>query len=272
MPRDIQIDFYHRPGRSFSAAGRARLAAELCRIGETCFEALPDYQVFRGADALDDKVITVARDASGRAVGFCAGILLDVPGVPSVLHLGLTCVDPATRGRRLTHRLTGRLAMQYLARHRLFGRTWISNVACVLSSVGNVALSFDEVFPSPWTHQPSATHRQIAEVISARYRDDIHIDPAAVFDARRFVFRGSVGGTVFHKDAEDARFHHREAGLNAFYTVLLDFDAGDEVVQIGHFSLATLRRYLASGFGRRRPSIPPVPDWAYRDAPLRAAA
>lgn len=272
MPRDIHIEFHHRPGRRLAAADRARLAAELCRVGETCFEALPDYQVFRGADALEDKVITIARDASGRAVGFCAGILLDVPGVPSALHLGLTCVDPAARGRRLTHRLTGRLATQYLARHRPLGRTWISNVACVLSSVGNVALNFDAVFPSPWLHRPSATHRAIAEAISARYRDDIHIDPAAVFDARRFVFRGSVGGTVFHKDADDRRFHHREPGLNAFYTALLDFEAGDEVVQIGHFSLATLRRYLASGFGRRRPVIPPVPDWVHREAPVQAAA
>lgn len=272
MSRDIRIEFYHRPARTLAPADARRLVDALRRVGETCFDALPDYQVFRGLAALDDKVITVARDRDGRMLGFCAGILLDVPGVPHVLHLGLTCVDPDARGRRLTHRLTGRLAMQYLARHNPLGRTWISNVACVLSSVGNVALNFDAVFPSPWLDRPSATHRQIAEVIAARYRDDIHIDAHAELDPRRFVFRGSVPGTVFHKEADDARFHHREAGLNDFYRALLDFDAGDEVVQIGHFSLATLRRYLASGFGRRKPSIPPVPAWVHRDDALPAAA
>lgn len=271
MPRDISIEFHHRPGRGLEPRARARLVDELRRVGAACLPELPDYQCFQGPEALDDKVITVARDRAGRALGFCSAILLDVPGVPAVLHLGLTCVHPDARGRRLTHRLTGRLATQYLLRYRPFGRVWLSNVACVLSSVGNVATSFDAVFPSPFVDRPSATHRRIAEAIDQRYREAIYIHPDAEFDARRFVFRGSVAGTVFQKSPDDTRYHHREAGLNAFYTALLDLDAGDEVVQVGHFSLATLERYLRTGFGRRRPSIPPVPAWVRRE-PTREAA
>ncbi len=250
---------------------RQRLVDTLRRVGAACFPELPDYQCFAGADALDDKVITLARDRRGRVIGFCSAILLDVPGVPSVMHLGLTCVHPVARGRRLTHRLTGRLVMQYLARHRPLGRTWITSVACVLSSVGNVASSFDDVFPSPFFQRPTATHRRIVDVIDRRYRDAIAINPDAELDRERFVFRRSVAGTVFQKSADDARYHHREAGLNAFYTALLDLDAGDEVVQVGHFSLATLQRYLRTGFGRRRPPIPPVPAWVHAESTREAA-
>lgn len=271
MPRDISIEFHHRPGRHLSRLDRQRLVDELRRIGAACFSSLPDNQCFTGVDALDDKVITVARDRRGRALGFCSAILLDVPDVPAVMHLGLTCVHPDARGKRLTHRLTGRLVIRYLARHRPLGRTWITNVACVLSSVGNVAASFDDVFPSPYFQRPTATHRRIVDVIDRRYREAIAINRDAALDRARFVFRGSVAGTVFRKSPDDKRFHHREAGLNAFYTALLDLDAGDEVVQVGHFSLATLQRYLRTGFGRRRPPIPPVPAWVHRDG-LREAA
>ncbi len=258
MSRDISIVFHHRPGRRMRPAARRALVDELRAVGRACFPALPDYQCFRGDAALDDKVITVARDRSGRMLGFCSAILLDVPRVPAVLHLGLTCVHPDARGRRLTHRLTGRLAMQYLFTRRPHGRVWITNVACVLSSIGNVALGFDDVYPSPFVARPTETHRRIARAIDARYRDAIHIAPDAPLDPERFVFRGSVQGTVFHKRADDRRYHHRADTLNAWYRDLLDIDAGDEVVQVGHYSLATLRRYVRSGFGRRRPLVPPT--------------
>lgn len=232
----------------------ARLHNGVRAVAATCFDPVPNYQCLRGTrEAYSDKVITVAYGPDGRVSGFCSAILLDVPGVPSVLHLGLTCVDPAHRGQRLTHLLTSKLALGHLLRTRPHGRVWITNVACVLSSVGSVALNFDAVYPSPFgAVAPSPVHTRIAQVVADRYRDDIAIDPDARFDAQRFVFRGSVKGSVFQKSGDDARFHHRDPEVNDFYRSLLHFEDGDEVLQIGHFSLATLVRYLKRGKGRRR--------------------
>lgn len=274
MPQDIRIEFYHRPGRTLPELACARLVEQLRRVGAACFPELPDYQCFQGTGSLDDKVITVARDIEGRVVGFCSAILLDVPGVPAVMHLGLTCVHPDARGKRLTHRLTSALTVKYMMRYRPFGRVWITNVACVLSSIGNVALSFDDVYPSPFATAPSVTHLRIARTISEQYREAIYIDADAAFDPEHFVFRGSVGGTVFQKRADDTRYHHREKNLNLFYTGLLDFNRGDEIVQVGNYSLATFGRYVASGFGKRRRLVPPPPAWmkARGDDHLRPAA
>jgi hypothetical protein len=232
----------------------ARLNAGLQAVAATCFDPVPQYQCLRGTRAAyRDKVITVAYGPDGRVSGFCSAILLDVPDLPSVLHLGLTCVDPVHRGQRLTHLLTSKLALGHLLRTRPHGRVWITNVACVLSSVGSVALNFDAVYPSPFgAVAPSPVHRRIAQVVAEHYRDDIAIDSDAHFDAVRFVFRGSVKGSVFQKSEQDERFHHRDSEVNDFYRGLLRFDEGDEVLQIGHFSLATLVRYLKRGKGRRR--------------------
>ncbi|MBN1772998.1 MAG: hypothetical protein JXB32_17140 [Deltaproteobacteria bacterium] len=67
-----------------------------------------------------------------------------------VLHRGLTWVRPDARGRGLTHKLTSHAGIGHLLRCRPFGRLWITNCACVLSSLGHVALNLDDVYPSPF--------------------------------------------------------------------------------------------------------------------------
>ncbi len=216
---------------------------------------MPDYQCF---DSLDDKVIAVAVDRAGRVTGFCSALLLQVPQVGEVLHLGLTCVHPRARGHRLTHALTQRVVVGHLLRTRPLGKVWISNVACVLSSVGNVARFFDEVFPSPYgALRPSETHLRIATAIDRRFRAPIAIRPEANFDRAAFVFRGSVQGTVFAKEAGDRRYHHRDDLLNTFYSRLMRIDAGDEVLQVGRYDLSTLARYALRS-KRRTPREPLV--------------
>jgi hypothetical protein len=55
---------------------------------------------------------------------------------------------------------------------------------------------------------------------------------------------GSVGGTVFQKNAADVKYHHRQNGLNLYYAGLMDFARGDEVLQVGHVSLITSLKYF----------------------------
>lgn len=80
----------------------------------------------------------------------------------------------------------------------------------------------------------------------------VYIDAAAKLDEQAFVFRRSAPGTVFQKDARDARFFHRSAALNEHYANLMSFEDGDEVVQVGYLDLLSLCKFAL----RRTPLLP----------------
>ena len=268
MASDVsyRVELLYRPGRKLPDAELARLVGELRGVAGTCFDPIPTYQCLVGTrDALSDKLIALARRPDGGAAGFCSAVILPVPKVGDVLHLGLTCVRPDARSGRLTTRLLSKLVIPYFWRHRGLRRVWCSNVACVLSSLGNVALHFGRVYPSPFgPERPSAEHLRIARAIDASYRREIHIDPGAVLDLDAFVFRGSVPGTVFQKSADDSRFYHRDRDLNDYYRNRMRFEDGDEVLQVGCMDLgvllAFLRKQLRRGRGRGAKAQRPAPS------------
>jgi GNAT superfamily N-acetyltransferase len=238
-----------RPGK-LPEARRTRLVDEVLHVADRCFDGdAPDYQVLTGRkEELDRAVISLARRADGSLAGFCSCLLLDVPGVGEVFHLGLSCVDPDDRSQGLSHRLMSKAVAHYLIFHRPLSTVWFSNVACVLSSLGNVALHFENVHPSPSrSGPPSAKHLAVARAISAAYREPIAIDAGASLDEEAFVFRGSVPGTCFEKSEGDARYHHRDRDLTGWYADRLHFEQGDEVCQVGTFSILGFVRYALRG-------------------------
>lgn len=243
--RTYKVEYLHKPGATLDNDALLALVSELRDVAADCFERLPDYQCISGRrETLARNAIAVARRKNGQIAGFCSALLLDVEGVGEVLHLGLTCVAKADRGAGLTHQLAEKVLREYLLR-RPFERVWFSNVACVLSSLGNVALHFDDVHPSPFfASRPTPKHVAIADAVDRSYRRDIYIDPNAALDRSAFVFRGSnQPGNMFHKSEDDARYHHREAALNDFYANLMNWNHGDEVLQVGHISLRRLLKH-----------------------------
>lgn len=247
-----QIQFLYRPGLHLRDPDLQTLVQEIREVAATCFETIPEYQALEGSrQELSDKVITVARRSDGSMAGFCSTVLLPVPGLGEVLHLGLTCVRPEARGSGLTHLLMKKAVVGYLLRRKPIGRLWITNCAAVLSSLGNVALYFDRVVPCPFGKtRPSQKHLRIARAIDEAYRRKIYIRDDAVLDEDQLVFRRSVKGTVFQKSLEDTRFHHRNRFLNEYYGKLMNFSEGDEVLQIGHVSVLTAWRH-----GRRKKQL-----------------
>ena len=96
---------------------------------------------------------------------------------------------------------------------------------------------------------PSPEHLKIARAIDTCFRDKMYIPSHARLDEDRFVFRGSVRDTVFHKARHDLAFHHRKIGINRFYANIMNFEQGDEVLQIGYFRMVSILKYL---FRQRR--------------------
>lgn len=240
------VDFYLCPGKFWTNEQRGKFHGELTEVASDCFTQVPEYQCLTGKkEELARTVITIARDVNGRPLGFCSAVILDIDGYQNVLHLGLTCVKKEARQMGLTHALTSKLIMKYLFKISPFKRIWITNVACVLSSVGNVALYFEKIFPSPFSRMnPSVDHIKIATELDKNYRPQVAINKDAVLDLNAFVFRGSVSDTVFQKSAKDIRFFHRDTALTEYYLKRLDFKNGDEVIQVGQVGLMTFPKYL----------------------------
>jgi hypothetical protein len=247
-----RLQFLYRPGLTANQVWLTDLVKNLRDTANTCFDEIPPYQAMVGTrEELSDKVLSVAWHPDGEMAGFCSTVLLPVKHVGEILHLGLTCVRPEDRGSGLTHLLTKKAVASYLVRHKPIGRLWISNCAAVLSSLGNVALHFENVYPSPMVHvKPKKNHYRIALAIERYYRKKIYIHDNAEFDETKFVFRGSVKDTVFQKAEDDKRYHHRNGFLNNYYSRLMDFDNGDEVLQIGYVSTLSTVKYT---YRRRNP-------------------
>ena len=241
---NYEVIFY--PGKCQTQSQNEKLVQEIKEVVATCLEEVPSYQVLTGEkEELDRAIVATARDSKGRLLGFCSALVLDIEAVGRVFHTGLTCVHPRARGKKLTHKLTSKILTQFLLKESMFDSTWITNCACVLSSIGNVAKYFEEVYPSPYGPKaPSFEHLQIAKEVSTKYRAQLEINNTANFNEETFVFEGSVDGTVWEKDPNDIRFHHREKELTAYYKDLLDFSRGDEVLQVGKVSLMTIPKYF----------------------------
>lgn len=248
--RKLKYEVIFYPGLSMTEQDSLSLVQELRKVAGTCFDEVPFYQVLSGSKKeLDRAIIATVRDSQNELIGFCSALNLQVENVGQVFHTGLTCVSPKTRGLRLTHKLTSKLLLKFLLKESLFKDTWITNCACVLSSIGNIAKYFEDIYPSPLgINVPTMTHINIAKAIDSQYRKQLAINETAVFNMSTFVFEGSVDGTVFEKSPEDKRFHHREKVLTNFYLNLLNFERGDEVLQVGRVSLMTFPKYLFKQF------------------------
>jgi len=244
--RLFRIEYIYRPGLYWTDQEVVRYHAELEEIAKDCFRKVPHYQCLSGArKELERNVITLARDHNGRPVGFCSAVILDIDGYKNILHLGLTCVKKEARSLGLTHLLTSKLLFNYLIRTSPFKSIWVTNVACVISSLGNVALYFEKVHPSPFSKsEPGPDHIRIAQEVDRKFRSPIAINRDAHLDLDTFVFRGSVGNTAFQKSRKDKQYYHRDAVLTEFYLNRLNFDKGDEVLQIAKAGLMSYPKYF----------------------------
>ncbi len=240
------FEYVEYPGRYLSDTKLIPLVKDIRDCATTCFDELPNYQCIKGTrEELSDKIISLAYREDGVLAGFCSTVVLPVKYIGKVLHLGLTCVRPEDRGGKLTHKLMTKVLVNYIFRKSPFNKVWISNCACVLSSLGNVAIYFENVFPSPFgSKEPSFKHHLIANTINTLYREKMYILPDAKFDYNNFVFRGSVINTPFQKSTSDRQYNHRFGFSNNYYNNIMNIDKGDEVLQIGTVSAFSLIKYF----------------------------
>jgi hypothetical protein len=234
-----------------------RLVADLQQVVRASTPAgTLDYGVASGDRArLDAAIITIVHDRDGRPIAFNALALLDceLRGHPvDVLHLGLVMVDPSHRAGGLSGVLYGLTAFLLFARRRL-RPLWISNVTQVPAVFGMVAEAFDDVFPAS---DPGAVqrydHLHLARQIMARHRAVFGVGPDAEYDEAHAIIRDAyTGGSDNLKKRYDDAPKHRHQVHNDTCRTRLDYERGDDFLQIGRVTLPAARRY----FSRSAPAL-----------------
>jgi hypothetical protein len=219
-----------------------------------------DYGVLSGAaQPLCHSILTLVRRADGRLVAFNALAVMEVPlgsRPVQVLHLGLVLVDPDERARGLSWVLYGLTCFLLLVRGGL-RPIWVSNVTQVPAIVGMVAESFGQVYPAPALsgrapHRRSLTHLLLARQIMARHRQVFGVGPEAGFDEDRFVISNAyTGGSDGLKKRLADCTPHRDPACTAFCAERLDYDRGDDLLQLGLADLPSGFAYLARSVPRR---------------------
>jgi hypothetical protein len=157
-------------------------------------------------------------------------------------------VDPDLRSRNLSFLLYGLTCFLVVLR-RQFRPVWVSNVTQVPAVVGMVTTMFSDVWPAPpgkGAPRRTLAHLILARQIMAAHRHVFGVGPEAGFDEARFVITDAYtgGSDDLKKTLADAP-RHRDEAYNAFCAGALDYDRGDDVLQLGRMDLPAVRRYLA---------------------------
>jgi hypothetical protein len=249
----LRTRIVERPGLSLSETELEELVSRLRIVaGKTLPAGALSYGIFSGdRERLSRAVITlIYEEATGRPIAFNALAVMDVErdgDIEPVTHLGLVMIDPEAQGQGLSWVLYGLTTLVLFARDGLRPK-WISSVTQVPAVVGMVCDTFSDVFPSPDpAARQSFAHLQLARGIMRGHRAVFGVGEAAGFDETRFVITDAyTGGSDALKKSYDAAAKHRDERYNAFCARELDYERGDDVLQLGRIDLAGARKYLLS--------------------------
>lgn len=255
-----RVRILERPGLWMADAELDHVVADLQRVVRASTPAGSlDYGIASGDHALLNRaIITMVSARDGTPIAFNALALLEceLRGQPiDVLHLGLVMIDPGYRAKGLSGVLYGLTAFLLFARRRL-RPMWISNVTQVPAVFGMVAESFDDVFPAAnATARQRYDHLHLARQIMARYRPVFGVGDDATFDEPESIIRNAyTGGSDNLKKRYDDAPKHRSDAHNEMCRVALDYDRGDDFLQIGKVTLGAARRFFTRASGDISPS------------------
>lgn len=250
--KDLRVQIIERPGLWMSSDKLQGLSEQLKTIAE---KTLPreglTYGVF-SADAgrMSDSIITLVTNADGKPIAFNALAIMQLdlePRPVQVLHLGLVMVDPDERSKNLSWVLYGLTCFLIFLR-RQFRPIWVSNVTQVPAIVGMVSTLFSNVWPQPQPGRGRRTlnHLLIGRRIMEKHRHVFGVGEDAGFEEDRFVITNAyTGGSDGLKKTFKEAQHHRDQQFNDFCEAELDYERGDDVIQLGQMDLAAMRGYLA---------------------------
>jgi hypothetical protein len=250
VSRDVRVRVLESPGRWMASSVLEPLLESMRGVVRRGIGRDLDYGVLSGdPERLCNAVITLLYDRkTGALIAFNAlsYMRLEVRGrTTRALHLGLVIIDPAYRTQGLSWVLYGLTCMLIFVRSGL-RPLWISNVTQVPAIIGKVAESFVTAYPNPFHHsRRSFEHLCVAREIMRKHRAVFGVGPEAGFDEERFVITNAyTGGSDNLKKTFDAAPKHRDGRANELCLRQLDYQRGDDFLQIARFDQPSALRYL----------------------------
>ena len=247
----LRTRIIERPGTSLPSEELAALVTQLREVAaKTLSDESLTYGIFSGEpERLARAIVTlISEEETGRPIAFNALSVMDLEldgAATEVTHLGLVMVDPDVRGQGLSWVLYGLTALLLFARDGLRPK-WFSNVTQVPAVAGMVSETFSDVYPSPLPGaRRSFAHLQLARGIMAHHRAVFGVGEDAGFNEARFVITDAyTGGSDALKKTFEGAPKHRNELYNEFCAHQLDYERGDDLLQLGRLDLTTASRYL----------------------------
>jgi hypothetical protein len=239
-----------RPGLWMSQTELEQLVEDLRAVVSTLNIPDLEYGIVTGKkEALDKAVITLIYEGkTKRPIAFNALSIMDctLRGKHNpVVHLGLVVIDPSVRAKGLSWILYGLTTFLLFFKNR-FKPLWISNVTQVPAIVGMVSESFGNVYPNPLKNiRRSYDHLVLAREIMLNHRHVFGVGPEAGFDEENFVITNAyTGGSDHLKKTWEQAPKHRNEKFNDFAKEKLNYQRGDDVLQLGQMDVKTYYHYM----------------------------
>jgi len=200
-------------------------------------------------ERLSHTILAVAyRRGTRNIVGFNAMLVLPVTaaGRPvRVVHAGLCMVDAGLRSRGLCLAMTAAPAILAFVRNR-FSSLWFTNVTQVPAVAGVFTTALADVYPVPGrTTPPSRAHVDIVREMLERHRAAFGVGDDAELDDRAFVIRNAyTGGSDWLKKPYADCPRHRDPRYNEWCREVLDYERGDDVIQVGRMTVVQWARVV----------------------------
>lgn len=257
---EADVVLWSRPGAFCDDEALQRIARDLRAVAQTAHddEEIPAYGVLNGdREALRTRDVVLVYDrASQRPVAFNSLSVFNVAigkRLVPIVYLGLTYVA-------LDHQRGGMLNLAYgvpmitrLVRNG--GRSfWLSTSTQVPSVVGIVADSFDDVYPHyAGGVRQSRMHLEIARSIMSEHRASFGVGEQAGFHEGMHIITTAYtpGSEALRKTYHEAPKYRVELA-NEFCRRWLDYERGDEILQIGRCSVRSVLRFTMKSWGGRR--------------------
>lgn len=243
LKRGCRLETFRFPGRWMSDTRLDHLRGMLHDVARYRLDPLPAYGIFLpGRAPYRNRIVTVAYEDE-RPVAFGAMVWLPLrseAGTADVLHLGLVVTTP----NRLSPHLLWQMyyyPVFYVGFQRFLRPFWISCVSQEPTVIGAVSDGFHAVLPS--YRDPSPSNGLRTKIARGLVRDHGHEFGAgghAALDEGTFVVRGSCRGP-----SEALRTSYRRAAkysvraCNEYCRDLLDYERGDELLQLGRANVVS---------------------------------
>ena len=250
LSKDMTFIMWDRPGLNCSDEELKKIVEDLRTVIKNSNDRdVPEYGVLLGErEDLKTRLISVVY-SKGQPIGFSAQAHIDFRiGLKhvSVIHLGLVYLDKNIRGGGMTGVLYALPNLLLLLKSGLRSQ-WISNVTQVPAIFGLVEDFYSNPYPCSRETTQSFEHYIIANQIMKDHRHVFGVGEDCDYDPKEQIIKNAyTGGSDNLKKTFEEATKSRNPKVNELFREKLDFDRGDDFLQLGLLDYKLLFKFVSS--------------------------